>query len=94
MDDAPNTPESAPGVQEGLDRLSEALDLSVFSENSIGSYAMFVTGFFLTFVVSKLIQLIFRNYLKRWASGSKTRIDDILILAFERPLYYLSLIHI
>ncbi len=88
-------PAPAPTAQEtatqGLGSAGELFDMSVFSDNSITNIGLFVLGLFLTFLLAKLVQVLFRNYLKRWAEGSKTKIDDILILAFEKPLYYVGL---
>jgi MscS family membrane protein len=65
------------------------MDISLVSQNGAMELALFVGGIFATFVVSKLVQIIFRNYLKAFAEGSQTKLDDILLMALEKPIYYI-----
>jgi MscS family membrane protein len=78
-------------VKGAAQAVTEMLDLSLFAENSVTSIGLFVVAVFATLAVGKLLKVLFKRYLTRWAEGSQTKLDDILILAFERPLYYICL---
>lgn len=70
-------------------RVTEIVELSIFSQNGPTQIGLFVGGIVATFLLSKLVQLVFRNYLKSFAENSKTKLDDILLMALEKPIYYI-----
>lgn len=52
---------------------------------------------FLAFYLSKLVDHVFRVYLKRWAAGTRTRLDDVLINVANGPVKtvcFVVLLHI
>jgi MscS family membrane protein len=69
--------------------LTGSMDFSLIAQNGPTQIGLFVGGIFATFVLSKVVQLVFRNYLKSFAENSKTKLDDILLMALEKPIYYI-----
>ena len=60
--------------------------------NTVGGALLFVGLVFATFVASKVVQALFRRFLKRWAERSTNQLDDVVILTFERPIYFIALV--
>lgn len=71
--------------------LTEMLQTEIFAGNTVGHALRFTGGVLATFLVARVLQAIFRGHLKRLAERSKTRLDDIVVATFERPIYWIAL---
>ncbi|MCO4746889.1 MAG: mechanosensitive ion channel family protein [Proteobacteria bacterium] len=72
--------------------LKELLAQDLVYGNTVSNFALFGGVVFLTLVLSKVIQSVFRNQLKRLARSSATMLDDILLETLDRPLYWILLV--
>jgi len=64
------------------------LQNTYFLGNSLLNYVYFLGLLILSFLVSKVVLVIFKKYLHALAKKTKTLIDDILVDAFEKPVLY------
>ena len=64
------------------------LQNTFFLGNSLLSYIYFLGLLILSFLVSKVVLFIFKKYINKFAKKTKTKIDDILVDAFEKPILY------
>ncbi len=60
--------------------------------NTIGGALLFVGAVFATFLGSRLVQAIFRRVLRKLTEASRNQLDDIILLTFEQPIYYVALL--
>jgi small-conductance mechanosensitive channel len=64
------------------------LSNTFFWNNSLLSYVYFLGYLILSLMVAKLILVIFKKYLSVFVKKTTTKIDDILVEAFDKPLFY------
>ena len=69
----------------GLDRIAFLRDNALFGE-PLWKYLASLIYIFLAFYVSKLIDFITGVWLKRWASKTQTRLDDVLLELLHGPV--------
>jgi MscS family membrane protein len=69
----------------GLDRVAFLRDHALFGE-PLWKYLASLIYIFLAFYVSKLIDFITGVWLKRWASKTQTRLDDVLLELLHGPV--------
>lgn len=69
----------------------EFLSKELIYGNTIINFLSLIGFLVLTFLVSFIVQKLFRNYLKKLAEKTETLLDDILLETFEQPIYYFVL---
>lgn len=65
--------------------------ITAFSEWRYFGFVMALGIVAITFIVARMIVYIFTRYSERFATRTKTQIDDIIIGAIKRPLYIFML---
>ena len=74
-----------------MDQLKAFFAHDLVGGNTVGILFTFIGALILTLAGAKLAQLLFRGRLRALAKKSKTRIDDILLATFEKPIYWIVL---
>ena len=74
----------------GLDRI-ELLQFKVMG-NPLWQYAAFLIYIFLAFYVSKLLDYVIQVQLRKWASRTSTRFDDLLLELLRGPVKIIAFV--
>lgn len=74
----------------GLDRI-ELLQFKVMG-NPLWQYAAFLIYIFLAFYVSKLLDYVIQAQLRKWASRTSTRFDDLLLELLRGPVKIIAFV--
>jgi len=64
------------------------LENTILWGNSLLGYIYFLGLLILSFVAAKIVSLIFKKYFKKLTSKTKTKVDDIIVDSFEKPIMY------
>lgn len=69
----------------------DAWNYELVGGNTVGTAVLFTGALALTFGVAKFIQVLFRGRLRKLAARSKTKLDDVILITFEKPIYWIAL---
>ncbi len=67
------------------------LNRDIWAGNTVKSFIFLAVGIILTFVVASLVQKLFRKVLKGLVEKSKTNLDNLILMTFEKPVYWFVL---
>jgi MscS family membrane protein len=68
------------------------LDNVIFNGNTVGDLLWCAAYLAITFAVAKVVPQIFSKILRRFAKHTKNRFDDIVLDAFEKPVFWIVLV--
>lgn len=74
-----------------MDQLKVFLNYELVGGNNVSGLFMFIGALILTLAGAKAAQILFRGRLRAFSETSETRIDDILLATFEKPIYWIVL---
>ncbi|MCD6434545.1 MAG: mechanosensitive ion channel family protein [Candidatus Diapherotrites archaeon] len=60
--------------------------------NTVMQYLLFFATIILAAVIGKIVAFVIKNYLKRAAEKTKTKMDDVLIATIEKPIILIVLV--
>ena len=61
----------------------------LFHENDVGDVFLLAGAIFLTIILARVTQHVFKGKLNDWAKRTETNLDDMLLATFEKPIYWI-----
>ena len=74
-----------------MDVIEKFFAFELVGGNTVKNASLFFLCLFATLVVARVVQALFRDQLRRFADKSETKLDDVVLNTFERPLYWILL---
>ena len=74
-----------------MQTLREWFAKDLFGGNTLGDILLFLGIVFLTMLLSRIVQVLFGKVLRRLADKSENQLDDILLITFGQPIYWITM---